>query len=134
MREAVRGMVRRTTLREAYKNLFAWKGRPELFKLAGGKLEYADVFQLIYLKMRLEGVTNPRRSVKHLLIDEMQDYTPVQYAVLGKLFSCRKTVLGDANQSVNPCSTSNAEQIRGALQSATCVKLTKSYRSTWEIM
>ncbi|MDZ7809540.1 MAG: AAA family ATPase [Arhodomonas sp.] len=47
----------------------------------GGRLEYADVFPLIYLKMRLEGDRPPSASVKHLLIDEMQDYTPVQYAV-----------------------------------------------------
>jgi DNA helicase-2/ATP-dependent DNA helicase PcrA len=134
LREAVRAMVRKVTVRQAYQGLFEWLGRPELFKLAGGKLEYADVFPLIYLKMRLEGVTNPRKSVKHLLIDEMQDYSPVQYAVLGRLFSCRKTILGDASQSVNPHTGSTSAQIRDSLQSATSVKLTKSYRSTWEIM
>ncbi|MEX1031769.1 MAG: 3'-5' exonuclease [Cellvibrionaceae bacterium] len=134
LREAIRGMVRKITLRQAYQGLFEWMGRPELFKQAGGKLEYADVFPLIYLKMRLEGSSNPYRNVKHLLIDEMQDYTPVQYAVLGRLFSCRKTVLGDATQSVNPYSASTAEHIRRGLQSASSVKLTKSYRSTWEIM
>jgi DNA helicase-2/ATP-dependent DNA helicase PcrA len=134
LREAVRGMVRRTTLRAAYKGLFEWMGRPELFKPAGGKLEYADVFPLIYLKMRLEGVDNPRKDVKHLLIDEMQDYTPVQYAVLGKLFPCRKTILGDATQSVNPYSATNATQIQEVLRASAPVKLTKSYRSTWEIM
>lgn len=134
LREAIRGMVRTMTLHQAYQGLFEWMGQPDLFKPAGGKLEYADVFLLIYLKMRLEGVSNPRPAVKHLLIDEMQDYTPVQYAVLGRLFSCRKTVLGDATQSVNPYSSSSAEQIQKSLQSATHVKLTKSYRSTWEIM
>ncbi|MFN2289477.1 MAG: UvrD-helicase domain-containing protein [Chromatocurvus sp.] len=134
LREAIRGMVRNMTLRQAYQGLFEWLGRPKLFRPAGGKLEYADVFPLIYLKMRLEGVNNPRSGIKHLLIDEMQDYTPVQYAVLGRLFSCRKTVLGDASQSVNPYSSSTAEQIRQSLQSGTSVKLTKSYRSTWEIM
>lgn len=134
LREAIRAMVCKITLRQAYQGLFEWLEQPELFKLTGGKLEYADVFPLIYLKMRLEGITNPYSRVKHLLIDEMQDYTPVQYAVLGRLFSCRKTVLGDATQSVNPYTSSNAEQIRLSLQSATSVKLTKSYRSTWEIM
>ena len=58
LRQAVRGMVRRKTLRAAYKGLFEWMGQPELFRLSG-KLEYADVFPLIYLKMRLEGVVNP---------------------------------------------------------------------------
>ncbi|MFN4282389.1 MAG: HelD family protein [Alphaproteobacteria bacterium] len=134
LREAVRAMVRRTTLRAAYKGLFDWMGRPELFKPAGGKLEYADVFPLIYLQMRLEGVDNPRKDVKHLLIDEMQDYTSVQYAVLGKLFPCRKTILGDATQSVNPTSATNAAQIQEVLRASAPVKLTKSYRSTWEIM
>ncbi|MEX2258944.1 MAG: 3'-5' exonuclease, partial [Woeseia sp.] len=134
LREAIRAMIRSSTLREAYRNLFDWIGQPELFRLAGNKLEYADVFPLIYLKIRLEGVRNPRKSVKHLLIDEMQDYTPVQYAVLARLFPCRKTVLGDATQSVNPYGASNARHIQRALKPATCVKLTKSYRSTWEIM
>lgn len=38
LREAVRGMARRTTLRDAYKNMFEWLGRPELVRPAGGKL------------------------------------------------------------------------------------------------
>lgn len=134
LREAIRAMVQQKTLREAYIGLFDWLEKPEWFKLAGGKLEYADVFPLIYLKLRLEGIDNPRKGVKHLLIDEMQDYTPVQYAFLARLFPCRKTVLGDVSQSVNPYSTSTAEQIEKSLQSGTCVKLNKSYRSTWEIM
>lgn len=134
LREAIRAMVRKKTLRQAYQGLFEWMGRPELFKPAGSKLECADVFPLIHLKMRLEGVENPRSRVKHLLIDEMQDYTPVQYAVLGRLFSCRKTILGDVSQSVNPYTRSTSGQIRQSLQSASGVKLTKSYRSTWEIM
>lgn len=134
LREAVRGMVRKITLRQAYQGLFHWLGEPELFKPAAGKLEYADVFPLIFLKLRLEGIKNPRAAVKHLLIDEMQDYSPIQYAVLARLFSCRKTVLGDVTQSVNPYSASNTGQIQAALGSGIAVKLTKSYRSTWEIM
>ncbi|MEX1153669.1 3'-5' exonuclease [Parvibaculum sp.] len=134
LREAVRGMVRRPALREAYKNLFVWMERPDLYKTAGGRLEYADVFPLIHLKMKLEGIENPYKDVKHLLIDEMQDYTPLQYAVLGRLFNCRKTILGDASQAVNPYSASTAGQIRDVLRAAAPVKLTRSYRSTWEIM
>lgn len=134
LREAVRGMVRRTTLRTAYKGIYDWMGQPELFKPVGGKLEYADVFPLIHLKMRLEGVDNPRKDVKHLLIDEMQDYTLVQYAVLGKLFKCGKTILGDASQSVNPYSSTNATEIQRVLRASAPVKLNKSYRSSWEIM
>jgi DNA helicase-2/ATP-dependent DNA helicase PcrA len=135
LRDAVKKMVRRPTLRATYRALFEWMGAPELFKLApGGKLEYADVFPLIYLKMRLEGLDTPRRNVKHLLIDEMQDYTPVQYAVIARLFNCKKTILGDTTQSVNPYSASTAETIQRTLNNATCVRLTRSYRSSFEIM
>ena len=134
LRKAIHAMTRQITLRDAYKGLFVWIGQPELFKPAGGKLEYSDVFPLIYLKLKLEGIDNPRKGIKHLLIDEMQDYTPVHYAVLGRLFNCRKTILGDFMQSVDPNSASNAEQIQRVLRATAPVKLTKSYRSTLEIM
>lgn len=74
------------------------------------------------------------RRDKHLLIDEMQDYTPVQYAVLSRLFKCRKTIPGDAAQSVSPYSGSTAEEIQRILRPAVQVKLARSYRSSWEIM
>ncbi|MDZ4311006.1 MAG: AAA family ATPase [Cypionkella sp.] len=133
MRKALQGMVRRQTLKRAYAGLYDWLGRPELYK-SGGALEYADVFPLLYLKLKLEGLENPYAGVKHLLVDEMQDYTPVQYAVLGRLFRCRKTILGDATQSVNPFSASSADDIAAVLSGAWQVTLNKSYRSTWEIM
>jgi ATP-dependent DNA helicase UvrD/PcrA len=127
-------MYRGSSLRTTYKGLFAWMGEPALFKQAKhATLEYADVFPLIYLKLRLEGIDAERRHVKHLLIDEMQDYTPVQYAVIARLFKCKKTILGDANQSVNPYSSSKMAEIQQVFRQATCVKLCKSYRSTYEI-
>ncbi|MDT8410446.1 MAG: ATP-binding domain-containing protein, partial [Wenzhouxiangellaceae bacterium] len=133
LREAIRGRVNQRTLRQAYQGFYEWLGRPELFRPAGGKLEYGDVFPLIYLKMQLEGVRSTYREVKHLLIDEMQDYTPVQYAIIARLFNCRMTILGDAWQSVNPYSASTAELIREAFGGATCVALNKTFRSTCEI-
>ncbi|MDW7773759.1 MAG: 3'-5' exonuclease [Desulfobulbaceae bacterium] len=134
LKASLKKMHKGSTLRATYKNFFAWLGKPELFKPAKNSiLEYADVFPLIYLKMRLEGVNGVGREVKHLVIDEMQDYTPVQYAVISKLFPCRKTILGDANQSVNPFSSSTSEEIRKVFRQADCVKLCKSYRSTCEI-
>ena len=133
LREAIRERVNEQTLRQAYQGFYDWIKRPELFRPVGGKLEYADVFPLIFLKMRLEGIRSPYRKVRHLLIDEMQDYTPVQYAVLAKLFDCKMTILGDAWQSVNPHGASTAELIRDAFGRATCVALNKTFRSSCEI-
>lgn len=118
---------------DVYKNFFAWIGKPEMFRMMHGmKLEFSDVFPLIYCKIRLEGVQT-YDHVKHLLVDEMQDYTPVQYAVLSRVFKCKKTILGDVNQPVNPYSASSAEGIEEVFPQGDVVKLYRSYRSTWEI-
>lgn len=118
---------------QVYKNFFEWIGKPDLFKLRRNRtIEYADLAPLAYLHISLEGNT-PNSQVKHLLIDEMQDYTPIQYKVIQKLYPCRKTILGDARQSVNPYGSSNAEIIKKIFVSAEIMKLNKSYRSTYEI-
>ena len=118
---------------ELYKGFYEWIGKPELFKTENDKLEYADVFPLIYCKIRLEGI-KAYDYVKHLLVDEMQDYTPIQYSVLSRLFACKKTILGDVNQRVNPFSASSAEGIEQIFPQGDVVKLFRSYRSTWEII
>ncbi|MCW5911129.1 MAG: AAA family ATPase [Cyclobacteriaceae bacterium] len=118
---------------DVYKGFYEWIGKPEMFRMMHGmKLEFADVFPLIYCKIRLEGIQN-YDHIKHLLVDEMQDYTPVQYAVLSRVFKCRKTILGDVNQPVNPYSASSAEGIEEVFPQGEIVKLFRSYRSTWEI-
>ena len=109
---------------QVYKDFFKWTNNPGMFKMRKGHtLEYSDLAPLAYLHLALEGNGNQPFRVKHLLIDEMQDYSPIQYKVIQKLFPCRKTVLGDAGQSVNPYGSSTAETM----------KLCKSYRSTFEI-
>ncbi|MDO7885750.1 HelD family protein [Hymenobacter cheonanensis] len=131
--EAVAHMFKFTQVPDLYRDFFRWLGRPELLRYEPGqRLEYADVFALIYLRLRLEGGT-AYEHVKHLVIDEMQDYTPVQYAVLARVFGCRKTILGDVSQTVNPYSASPAETIERVFPQAEVVELHRSYRSTVEI-
>ena len=133
IRKRVAGMFRITTLRALYKDFFDWMEAPEMLKMAPkNKYEYADVFPLIYLKIKLEGI-RVFSKVKHLLIDEMQDYSPVQYAVLSRVFLCKKTILGDASQSVNSYSSSTSDDILKVFPGARVMKLNKSYRSTYEI-
>lgn len=131
--DAIPRMFKLNNVLDLYRDFYRWIGRPELLKVDHRlHLEYADVFALIYLRLRLEGLST-YEHVKHLLVDEMQDYTPVQYAVLARLFSCRKTILGDVNQTVNPYSASSAETIERIFPQAEVVKLYRSYRSTVEI-
>lgn len=73
-----------------------------MFKMRKNRmLEYADMAPLAYLHLALVG-NRTQTHIRHLLIDEMQDYSPIQYKVIQKLYPCRKTILGDASQSVNP--------------------------------
>ncbi|MGZ3118236.1 HelD family protein [Streptomyces sp. H62] len=122
--------------KDAFALYTAFYQTPELkgmFKPLGRKkIEYADVFPLVYTMIKTSRQEGYGR-IRHLLVDEMQDYTPLQYAVLRELFSCKMTILGDANQSVNPFSSSSLPVIRGIFPEADCLELCKSYRSTAEI-
>jgi DNA helicase II / ATP-dependent DNA helicase PcrA len=131
--QAAPQMVKVSNVFDLYRNFYNWIEKPELFKSGhNSTIEYADVFPLLYCMIRVEGVKT-YDHVKHLLIDEMQDYTPIQYAVVSRLFKCRKTILGDISQTVNPYSASSAELIEQVFPHADTVKLFRSYRSTFEI-
>ncbi|NDV64890.1 UvrD-helicase domain-containing protein [Bacteroides sp. 224] len=133
LKKEIRNMFAGNNDMQVYKDFFEWIGKPELFKMRKNRtLEYADLAPLVYLHIALDG-NNMQSPVKHLLVDEMQDYSPIQYKVLQKLYPCRKTILGDASQSVNPYGSSTAEMIREAFASGEVMKLCKSYRSTYEI-
>ncbi len=115
-----------------YTEFYNWLGVPEMLILNGNVLEYSDIFPVLYLKMAMEGFKE-FNYIKHLVVDEMQDYTHIQYQVLDKMFKCKKTILGDADQILNPYS-STAEDIKKIYQDAKIVELVKSYRSTYEII
>lgn len=97
---------------------------------------YEDLAPLLYLKRKLNGV--PRKnSIRHVIIDEVQDYTPLQIEIIRELFpSASFTVVGDLNQSVNPYANIGSidalKRIFGEKDMAH-IRLEKSYRSTREI-
>lgn len=133
LHSTIRKMFPSYNPRVLYKGFYQWLGNPEMLKTkAGNKYEWSDVYAFIYLKSRLEGL-KPNNKIKHLVIDEMQDYSEVQYKVLSMLYPCKKTILGDVNQSVNPFSSSNLPTIEKVFSGATSMTMLKSYRSTYEI-
>lgn len=133
LKKGIRNMFAGNNDIQVYKDFFEWIGKPELFKMRKNRtLEYSDLAPLVYIHLALEG-NDVSARVKHLLIDEMQDYSPIQYKVLQKLYPCRKTVLGDVSQSVNPYGSSTADMIQKSFNTGKIMKLCKSYRSTFEI-
>ena len=133
LRKEIKNMFSGNNDLQIYKDFFEWAGKPEMFKMRKNRmLEYADMAPLAYLHLALDG-NKTQTHIRHLLIDEMQDYSPIQYKVIQKLYPCRKTILGDASQSVNPYGSSTAAMIQKVFITGEIMKLCKSYRSTFEI-
>ncbi len=98
-------------------------------------LNYEDQVALLYLKGAFGDI--PKTSqIKYIIIDEAQDYTPLQYEIFYQLFeSAKMTILGDINQSINPfMNVGDYNNIYNISKSDTCIiNLTKTYRSLMEI-
>ena len=117
-----------------YRDFYEKMGIAGLFVMPATRtLEWADVYPFLYLRAAFEGLKESGVT-KHLVIDEMQDYTPVQYAVLNEMFRCPKTILGDFGQRLNPDHLHTLKDIRRIYKGAEFVMLNKSYRSTYEII
>jgi DNA helicase-2/ATP-dependent DNA helicase PcrA len=101
-----------------------------------GILNYEDQPALLYLKIVL-GDIQDTSSIKYIVIDEAQDYTPLQYEVLKRLFpNASITMLGDLSQGINYYMNIGCyENVTKVFSdsSTAVVKLTKSYRQAAEI-
>lgn len=135
LREKFCGMYVTTDVYEIYNWLLQEYGLPLLPDVPKEKriLNYEDVYPILYLKYRLHGIKN-RKSIRHLVIDEMQDYSYLQYVILERMFSCNMTILGDRAQTVG-------REQRDALtflpeifgRKIRRIEMKKSYRNTMEI-
>jgi len=96
-------------------------------------LAYEDVYPTLYLKYLMLG-NKEHRMVKHLVIDEMQDYSYLQYLLISRMFTCPMTILGDKAQTL----TEERQNVMCFLpqifrRNMTFITMKKSYRSTMEI-
>ncbi len=97
------------------------------------KLKYEDVYPLLYLKYRLQ-TQQGRNNIKHLVVDEMQDYSRLQYEILQKIFSCRMTILGDRAQTMDDKQQDVLEFLPHIFgRDIHRIIMNKSYRNTVEI-
>lgn len=119
-----------------YKRFLADTGQSALFKApAKGVVEWEDAFPVVLCALAFAGPDGfaPTSAVRHLVIDEMQDLTPVQHEAVARLFRCDRTILGDVNQLVDGRAVSAPEAVAAHYPGARVVRLMTSYRSTCEI-
>ncbi len=101
-----------------------------------GKLFFEDGVGLLLLKGLFGGI-RPERLIRHVVVDEVQDYSPAQHEIFARVFPhCKLTLLGDTDQLINRgMGIADGASILPHYPGHSTVlrKLTKSYRSTTEI-
>ena len=130
-------------LKEIYKNFYKSKIFQSIYKLTDIEIDsfvnlkeanYEDSLLLIYLK----GLINEfpySNLIREIVIDEAQDYSLIQYIILKKIFKRASfTILGDTNQTINPYYYYNSLDEISKIIESKYLKLTKTYRSSPEII
>lgn len=107
--------------------------------LSRNKLFHEDATPYLFVKELVEGVRT-NTEIRHVFVDEGQDYSAFQYEYFKKLFPrARMTVLGDYGQAIFmqatnlEASDSSLIQLFGKADTS-LVRLVRSYRSTREIV
>ena len=102
------------------------------------ELAYEDITPYLYLRELLLGF-HINSNIRHVIIDEAQDYSAFQLAFMKRLFPRAKiTALGDFNQAIYAHSsvlsgTGPLTNLYGP-ENTEVIELTRSYRSTQEIV
>ncbi|WP_276731258.1 RNA polymerase recycling motor HelD [Bacillus sp. (in: firmicutes)] len=147
LKQAVR-LLAFLDMKQLYLQLFSgWGGKfqhektAEIGELTGSafaenKLLYEDAAPFLYMQDLIEG-RKKNTKVKHLFIDEAQDYSPFQMAYMRSIFpAASMTVLGDINQSIYAHATHGAKRMDAFFEGepAEYVRLKRTYRSTRQIV
>lgn len=112
-------------------NKFLLKENKETIK---NKVLYQHITPLLYTTFYINDYPY-ESNIKHVVIDETQDYSIHQLKLIKKIFSkATFTILGDINQNLNPYINYNSlEEYGNIFDNYKYIKLNKSYRNTKNI-
>ena len=97
------------------------------------RLQYEDVYPVLYLKYTLYQCRN-HHGIKHVVVDEMQDYSWIQYLLIHKMFPCRMTILGDKAQTMEDETQDVLKFLPKILgKDIRKIVMNRSYRNTMEV-
>lgn len=111
----------------------------EVLKQDEEKLGYMDLAGILYLMIKLTGA-KVKEEIKHIVIDEAQDYSFMQFEIIKEMTGCKSyTIVGDSNQRLiitdeEPAMLHLDEVFKDLHVEIKKYELNKSYRSTQEIM
>lgn len=121
-------MFNKTNSQQLYRDFLTEQG----FEMKKA-VSYSDLFPIIYIRLFLEGM-DEFSKIHYLIIDEMQDYSPIQFEVFKKMFTCPVLLIGDFTQSLTTINELHLPDVQNYYPNAQSIFLTKSYRSTYEII
>jgi len=96
------------------------------------EIKYMDKGSYLAIKHFIYGLDH-NFSAKYLIIDEMQDFTPVDIYMFKKIWTCPMIVVGDVNQCIEKSITKEYLQLTADFLGCKLLELNKTYRSTKEI-
>lgn len=135
----------KATYRRLFENRLKENGQPnnwnEICKetiegLDRHELSWEDATPYLYVEDQLLGRT-PDTQIRHVFVDEAQDYSPFQLAYFRNVFpSSKMTLLGDLNQAIYAHSLNSETLLSNDLyhgETFEKITLLRSYRSTRQI-
>lgn len=102
----------------------------------GKQLKYDDLLPLMYINFEMNDYPKSN-SIRHIIIDEAQDYSLLQFYMLKRIFyNASFTVLGDIHQTINPYYIyNNLNELNSIFENkGKYIELNKTYRSSQEII
>lgn len=100
------------------------------------KIPYQLAMPLLYLHLSLFG-TDHFQDIRQVVVDEAQDYYPLHFYILKKLFpSARYTVMGDYNQTIEKQESPQFYEDTARIlnkKSSCLITLSKGFRCSYEI-
>lgn len=95
-------------------------------------IHYEDISPLLYIKDYILGIAK-QSDVKYLVIDEMQDYSPIFMYLITEIYDCKKLIVGDIYQTIEKELDENYLSRLADLLGCQLKVLKRSYRSSYEI-
>ena len=99
-------------------------------------LSYQDAMPLFYLHLGLFG-TDLYSDIRQVVVDEAQDYYPMHFHILKKLFpSARYTIMGDYNQTIEKLEGPQFYRDTAKIldkKTSCLITLNKGFRCSYEI-
>lgn len=117
---------------DIYKICSVFYSRIGLAQVDFDQVPYEDIAPLLVIKEFTQGLSH-EYQVKYVIIDEMQDFTPVHFYFFNRIWDCPKIVLGDINQCIEKTLSKKYLLDLARFLKAKTIILNKTYRSTRQI-